>query len=58
MRLLISILIGVPIALLLAAIVYFVMVIGWVLVIGCVVIFVVMIIYTGLQNVPEKKKSP
>ncbi len=60
MRLLIAILLGVPIACAVVAIVYFMMFVGWVLLIIGVVGLVISIIYTGLQNVPEdtNKKAP
>lgn len=60
MRLLLAVLLGIPIACAAVAIVYFLMFIGWVLLVIGIAVLAVMIIYTGLQKVPEdgNKKSP
>ena len=60
MRLALAILLGIPIAAIVVGIVYCLMFIGWVVLIIGVVALVIMIIYTGLQKIPENenKKSP
>lgn len=56
MRWLVAILAGVPIALLIGAVVYFMMVIGWILVLGSIVVMIVMAVYVMLT--PTKNKPP
>jgi hypothetical protein len=60
MKLLLAISIGLPIAIVIVTVIYFMMMIGWVLVLTFFVILLVSGIYVGLTKVPiqTKKKAP
>jgi len=60
MKLLLSLVIGIPAAIIIVAVIYFMMMVGWILLVIFLVLLIVSSIYVGLTRVPDqtKNKSP